>query len=516
MITGEETATTEAGLMDRLNDVLAMGAEGLLERIGSGHITPAAYDTGWVARIPDPEGYPEFPESLEWLQASQRDDGSWGAEVFHEYDRYINTLSAAIALKQWGRHTEAVERAEEYLSSRLPQLGETPEGVSSDHLVALLLEEARRIGLELPYELNPHPRMGSFKRAILALSVLDRDHPLAFFSEILGRVPNQRGLSRRLQLDDGSIMSSTSATAASIVYDPGSDRDHTHYAKLRYLKDAMVDGGGIRHYWNLDTMELAYGLYNLMHAGVASDEFVAAAMRLERAWTPDGVGFSARFPVADLDDTAFAYRVLTSVGREPDPRVFDAYFRDDHFVTFKVESRGRPGPNIHAIEALRHSTHPERQGMIDATVPWLRGRMVDGRCFVDEWHLSPAYCTSHAIPAFHMIEETLMERCVSFFLDTQHPDGSWGFVLGNGLGTIEETAYALQGLLYYHSRVERLDESVLHRAVEYVVDRFPAPAYPEMWAAKVLFAPRHIIESLVTGTLLMFKRHVGGDHSGPL
>ena len=49
-----------------------------------------------------------------------------------------------------------------------------------------------------------------------------------------------------------------------------------------------------------------------------------------------------------------------------------------------------------------------------------------------------------------------MERCVSFFLDTQSDDGSWGFISnGNGLGTLEETAFALQGLLYYDRNVQR-------------------------------------------------------------
>jgi len=516
MILDEGGAAVEASLADRLDEVLAMAGPDLLSRVGEGHMSPAAYDTGWVARIADPSGSPEFPEALDWLVANQREDGSWGSEVFHEYDRFINTLSAAIALRQWGHAPEAVAKAESFLTSRISMLGEACEGVSSDHVVALLMNEAKGVGLDLPYDESPHERMGAVKRAFLAVAVIDKEHPLGFFSEILGRVPNQRRLARKLQLEDGSIMSSASATAASIVFDSDPRPDHSYYDKLRYLRRSMVDGGGVKHFWNLDTMEAAYTLYNLLHAGVRSEGYMALVSRLEEAWTTYGLGFSKLFPVTDMDDTAFGYRVLADAGKEPDWHVFDAYFHDDHFVTYRVETRGRPGPNIHAIEALAHSSHPDKEAMIEPTIGWLKRQMVDGRSFVDEWHLSPAYCTAHAIPAFHLTDEALMGRCASFFLDSQHQDGSWGFVCGKGQekeGTVEETAYALQGLLYYHHYAEPVDEMVLRRGAEYIVDNYPTAAFPDMWMAKVLNTPRCIVDSLVLSSLIMYKRFAGGDLS---
>ena len=497
--------------MGRLDDILAMAGEGLWERVGSGHITPAAYDTGWVARIPDPLGEPEFPEAMDWLVANQREDGSWGSEVFHEYDRFINTLSAAVALHQWGRHPEVVDRAEEYLRSRMGELGDAPEGVASDHLVGMLVEEARRVGLDIPHDQSPHQPMGTVRRALLSYVYIDPEHPLGHFVEVLGRGPSQRRVTSQLQAPDGSIMSSGSSTAASIVFEGEPVRDHTYYDKLRYIRAASVDGGGVRHFWDLDVMDRVYCLYNLMHSHSGEREWTEAALALQDAWMPTGLGFGRHFRVADLDDTAMGYRLLTMVGREPDPHVLDAFWRGDHFVTYAVESRGRPGPNVHALEAVAASSHPDRDAMVGATVKWLRSRMVDGTHLVDEWHLSPAYCTSHAIPAFHMIGEALLaERCASFFLDTQHPDGSWGFVLGNGLGTIEETAFGLQGLLYYHHEVERIDTVPIRRAAEYLLEGYPAARHPEMWMAKVLYAPGNIIDTLVLGALTMYRDWVGG------
>jgi hypothetical protein len=523
MILGEGGAAVEAALMDRLDEVLAMSGADLLSRVGEGHMSAAAYDTGWVARIADPSGAPEFPETLDWLVANQREDGSWGSEVFHEYDRFINTLSAAIALKQWGHAPEALERAQAYLATAIDRLADSEEGVSSDHLVAALLEEARSVGLELPYHRSPHEQMGTVRRAFLSYVYVDPEHPLGHFVEILGRTPNMRRVTQRLQMPDGSIMNSGSSTASSIVLDPNPARDHSYYSKLRYLKQTMVEGGGVRHFWDLEVMERVYSLYHLMHTHGQAEGFTESVLKLEASWTPRGLSFGRHFRVPDLDDTAMGYRLLTMVGHEPDWHVLDAYWRDDHFVTYTVESRGRSGPNVHALEAVALSSHPRREAIVAATVRWLRGRFVDDRYLVDDWHLSPAYCTSHAIPAFHLTEETLLrDRCASFFLDTQHEDGSWGYTCGKGLGragsvgTGEETAFALQGLLYYHRFVKPIDERPLREGVEWLLGHYPCSRHPEMWMAKVLYAPGNIIDSVVLGALAMYKRFVGGDDSVPL
>ncbi len=513
MIVGEKTPGFDADVKDRLDSVLSLTSEEVLDRMNLGHVNSVTYDTAWVARIPDPEDKPEFPETLEWLLANQWEDGSWGSEVFHHYDRFINTLAAAIALKRWNVDGEAVSRATSYLNEAVHELTKGREGVSSDHIVGLLMEEAQRVGLELSYEHSPHRPWNVLKRTLLSRRYVDPEHPLGFFIELLGRVPSSRRMDRRLHRRNGSIMCSPSATAASIVYNPDPQRDHTFYSKLRYIKSNIQDDGGVAHFWDQDLMNLAYGLYNVMHCRPTSRTFVDNALILEDAWTERGLSFTRDFLPADLDDTILGYRVLTYLGREPDHRVFDRYWQDDFFVTYTVHDRGQVGPNIHAVEALAHSSHPERDDMIQATVGWLRSQLIDGRYFVDEWNISPAYATSHAIMAFHMTEEALMERCVSYFLDTQHQDGSWGYVFSNGLGTLEETAYALQGLLYYHHNVEPIDEVPIRQGVEYILAHYPTAEYPPMWMAKVLYLPRTMVESAIVSSLIMYKRFVGGDYT---
>jgi hypothetical protein len=502
-------------LKDRLDEVFSICGEDILDQIGTGHISPSAYDTGFVARISDDEGSPEFPQTLDWLVATQRDDGSWGSDIHHEYDRFINTLSASVALKERDRSPGALAMAEAYLTEAIHRLEGAQEAVTSDYLVAMLMEEARRVGLSIPFEHSPHKPLGSFKKLILSMRYLDPEHPVGHFAELLGRLPSQKRVTQNLQMPDGSIMNSTSSTAASIVFDTKVERDRAYYQKLLYLRDSIIEGGGVRHFWDLDVMETAYGLYNMMRAGHPQHIISKRASLLEDSWSVNGLSFSKHFRVTDLDDTALGHIVLNYAGREPDPRVFDAYWKRDHFVTYTVESRGRVGPNLHALEAIAQSSHPDKDDLIDATARWLRGEMVDGTHFVDDWHLSPAYATSHAIYAFHLTEEALMERCVSFFLDTQSDDGSWGFISnGNGLGTLEETAFALQGLLYYDRNVQRVDPDVIHRGIDYVLDNYPTAKYPEMWVAKVLYAPGNIIESLVQGVLMMFRQGCEGAAQG--
>lgn len=108
-----------------------------------------------------------------------------------------------------------------------------------------------------------------------------------------------------------------------------------------------------------------------------------------------------------------------------------------------------------------------------------------------------------------------MERCVSFFLGTQNGDGSWGFVdNGNGLGTLEETAFALQGLLYYSQHVQAIDLDPMRQGVEYILDHYPAARHPEMWMAKVLNSPENIIDSTIIGALMMYRQASGGTSRG--
>lgn len=68
----------------------------------SSFVSPSAYDTAWVAMIPDPDrpDRPLFSQCLEWIMEQQREEGLWGERGT------IECLSASVAcmvaLKMWG------------------------------------------------------------------------------------------------------------------------------------------------------------------------------------------------------------------------------------------------------------------------------------------------------------------------------------------------------------------------------------------------------------------------------
>jgi halimadienyl-diphosphate synthase len=517
MILRTDTAMPDTLILDRLDDVLSITGD-IHDRLGGHGVMPAAYNTGWTARIKDAEGQPAFPKTLDWLVANQRDDGSWGSDVHQEYDRYLNTLSAAIALKEWDHHPTGVSMAEAYLTEAMSGLSEDKELRGSDHLVANLMSEARTVGLDLPYERSPHKPYSLVKRMYLAYVHLDEEHPMGFYSELLGRMINRKRVVKKTQGDDGSLCSDTAATASSLVLDPNQNMDHSYYSRLRFLDRHTFPDGGVRHFGEFEIMEQCYDLFHLLYVEPRSPKFYEVAMKLLREdWTETGLPYSYYFKPADLDCTGLAYRVLVELGHEPDPHCIDRYWKDDHWTVYIKHDVPHACANIHALEATAVSTHPDKDERVDRTVKYLRSRMIDGNHFLDEWHLSPTYPTSHVIRAFHLTEETLMERCLDFLLNTQKEDGSWGFVNntnGNGLGTLEETGFALQGLLYYHSQVAHIDPLPIRRGVEYLVDRYPPAKFPAMWVAKVLYCPVNIIEGIIEGALLMYKQNFGGNLDG--
>src|SRR3712207_5961196 len=83
-------------------------------------IASTAYDTAWLAAVPDPSDRrdPRFPSALNWITTHQHADGSWGSAVRYEHDRIICTLAALIPLARFGRRESdrwQLQRGERYL-----------------------------------------------------------------------------------------------------------------------------------------------------------------------------------------------------------------------------------------------------------------------------------------------------------------------------------------------------------------------------------------------------------------
>ena len=69
-------------------------------------ITPSAYDTAWLAMIPDPTNskQPMFNSCLDWILNNQNEAGFWGeshAEGRPTIDTLPATLACLVALRTW-------------------------------------------------------------------------------------------------------------------------------------------------------------------------------------------------------------------------------------------------------------------------------------------------------------------------------------------------------------------------------------------------------------------------------
>ncbi len=75
---------------------------------------------------------------------------------------------------------------------------------------------------------------------------------------------------------------------------------------------------------------------------------------------------------------------------------------------------------------------------------------------------------------------------------------------------MEETAYSMLALLYYHENSEKIDDAVLSSGIRYLANNYYKNEYPEMWIAKGLYCPINVVRSSILAVLYksMLQRQV--------
>jgi hypothetical protein len=218
--------------------------------------------------------------------------------------------------------------------------------------------------------------------------------------------------------------------------------------------------------------------------------------------SPRGVGASVYFPLPDADDTALVAKILAHNGTFVSSSVFDSYDTGEHFVTYGFEeTESSATTNLHILDFLKeYGNVSQIQEIAERILQFLRREMRCPGYWVDKWHSSFYYPTSHAVIALSNVDNSLAAKAVSWILQTQNENGMWGC---NG-GSVEETAYAVQALLYYHMNVERIDLSPIERAAKNLFIKSMGKC-PEFWVAKGLYVPTNIVESAVMSALNMCR-----------
>jgi halimadienyl-diphosphate synthase len=132
----------------------------------------------------------------------------------------------------------------------------------------------------------------------------------------------------------------------------------------------------------------------------------------------------------------------------------------------------------------------------------------DAPYWTDKWHISPYYATAHAIRVLADLPSGLAHRVSSrlhgsmeWLRQTQNADGSWGFY---GVGTAEETAYALLGLAPLPGRELAPDDRARcaagRRYLRNVLGGSTTSihhAFPALWIDKCLYTPALVVRAAI-------------------
>ena len=99
----------------------------------------------------------------------------------------------------------------------------------------------------------------------------------------------------------------------------------------------------------------------------------------------------------------------------------------------------------------------------------------------------------------------LAAPAVAWIVQQQRADGSWGFYPPTEhTPTVEETAYALLGLLSWRAAGHRVPQVTLERGAAYLrtyAHPFPS-SYPPLWIAKSLYVPVQVVQAAIFAALL--------------
>jgi len=493
------TGTDRAGPIAQR--ALAAAANQLLRGLRDGAMSEVAYDTALVSALRDPRdpGRLTFPASLGWLRQHQHPDGSWGGRIPTAHDRLVSTLAAVVRLAEapddWARGAVRSGLAWVHDHAR-DWVGEPHETIAFELLVPRLVDEARGLGLPLPYaDLAPVTALRDDKLRRLPPDVLyDRPTSVVHSLEFLGRGLDWER-ARALRGANGAYGNSPSATAHML----GGGRDPAAEAYLRRVVAVSLNGGACTVY-PFEVFERNWVLYNLGLTGLRPAGRRPHLDYLHGSLRPDGVGLSREGLVPDADDTVVALLLLRRHGYPSDPAALLGFEGEDCFRSFPFERTASTTVNAHVLEALRDWRDDRPDGyapQIAKVVAYLRAERRDGAYWFDKWHVSPYYATSQIALASRGVANELVVGSVPWLLETQRPDGSWGW----HAGTAEETAYALQTLLTLVPGGTGAVGPAVARGAAHLAARFDDTDYPELWIGKGLYAPFAIIRSAIIAAL---------------
>ncbi|PWH13620.1 MAG: cyclase [Anaerolineae bacterium] len=489
----------------------------VVSQLGQSKITPSPYDTAWTARLGEMDS-PLSLQALQWISENQLADGTWGAAApYYYHDRMICTLAAITTLAKHGRRNrdrKQIERGQSALES-LTQfatkgLTADPAGVTIgfEMLMPTLLAEAESLGLISRQGeqrlLSRLSRQRAQKIASLPGRLINRHVTVAFSAEMAGA--DGLGLLdvEHLQEDNGCVAYSPAATVYFLLHVRHDDR------ALHWLHSVARDGA-LPYIAPIDTFEYAWALWNFSLANLVDSQAAVYYNQyldiLEQYWMPgQGIGSVAGFSLRDGDTSSLAFNTLVRYGRQADLSGILYYEGPEHFRCFPIESSPSISTNVHILGALRQAGFEAKHPTVQKVLSFLsrvQTRGMSGDFWFDKWHASPYYTTAHAIIECAGYDNERVLTAVEWILNTQNPDGSWGFYMP----TAEETAYCLQALSLWKQHAQNIPAEILKKGARWL-ERHSDHPYPWLWIGKGLYCPELVVESAILSALALVEQTV--------
>lgn len=484
----------------------------LLGEIGPGRMTNTAYDTSWIARLGDIE--PVMSKlAIRWLCENQLSDGSWGAkEIVYYHDRIICTLGAMIALTYQGHRTQdkiQIERGlaalENITSNATRDLAADINGatVGFEMIVPTLVQEAERLGIikqQRDRILSKLIKLREKKLERIKGIKINRFVTPAFSAEMAGLDAQNLLDIDNLQDSNGSVAHSPSATA---YYAINIRRDQN---ALNYIRTWLSEDGGAPDVAPFDVFEPAWVLWNLKLLPKLDAITLKASKPhldfLARTWdAKNGIGHASQYAPKDGDDTGLVYEVLSHFGYNINIDAVLRYEEKECFRCFDLEANSSISANIHILGALKQAGFTQAILPVQKILNFLHRSRIQGKFWMDKWHISPYYPTSHAIIIAQGMDDELCRTAIEWLLETQRRDGSWGYY---GISTAEETAYALQALWLWDKKVQHIPKGCLHKGKIWLEDHQKNEHNP-LWIGKCLYSPRLVIDSAIITVLSLIN-----------
>jgi halimadienyl-diphosphate synthase len=478
----------------------------------NGRMGASPYDVAWMARVPARGGGgPRWPELVGWLLDRQWLDGSWGGVIRYYHDRILCTLAVIIALKEHGTDhvtNEAIVRGERYIWHNLHRLRHDPfELVGFELILPTLLVDALDLGLDVPQHTCGYGQIRREKLSLIPPALLYSPRVTTVHSlEFLGKDGDPEKMRQALAVN-GSLGNSPATTSYYLLREGNDDK------ALAYLEGMLAHNQQVIYLHPFHTFELAWVLHSLSfcYEPLTNLVDVSAWEELRDNLSERGIGLDPTFGIEDGDITSVTVRLLTLAGYPVNPGVLARFEdREQHvFRTYNYERNASIGTNIHALEAISLlSEYPEKQESHDRILAFLMAHRVFDTYWVDKWHASPYYATTHVLvgiskAALEMLGEC--RRAVEWIVHTQREDGSWGYF---DQGTVEETAYALTALLHCRQYFP-IDDRPLHQGAAYLyretVEGHDDYLYPPLWIGKPLYVPYDVVKAAVLAALALYE-----------